>query len=85
MVRHGFATSFHFKLDRQSRTCQGPDGGDHATRPESHEALCQIRGGDGFAFVIQDAGHTALDIMLGGELTDLMRVRRYLDAERGGW
>ena len=30
-------------------------------------------------------GHTALDVMLGGELTDLMRVRRYLDAERGGW
>lgn len=28
---------------------------------------------------------TALDIMLGGELTDLMRVRRYLDAERGLW
>jgi uncharacterized protein (DUF2384 family) len=28
---------------------------------------------------------SALDIMLGGELTDLMRVRRYLDAERGGW
>jgi hypothetical protein len=27
----------------------------------------------------------ALDIMLGGELTDLMRVRRYLDAERGVW
>ncbi|MGN8001183.1 MbcA/ParS/Xre antitoxin family protein [Sphingomonas sp. 22176] len=27
----------------------------------------------------------ALDVMLGGELTDLMRVRRYLDAERGGW
>lgn len=26
----------------------------------------------------------ALDVMLGGELTDLMRVRRYLDAERGG-
>jgi hypothetical protein len=24
-------------------------------------------------------------VMLGGELTDLMRVRRYLDAERGGW
>lgn len=31
------------------------------------------------------AGRSALDIMLGGELTDLMRVRRYLDAERGGW
>jgi hypothetical protein len=30
-------------------------------------------------------GISALDIMLGGELTDLMRVRRYLDAERGGW
>ena len=28
-------------------------------------------------------GKSALDIMLGGELTDLMRVRRYLDAERG--
>ena len=30
-------------------------------------------------------GRSALDIMLGGELTDLMRVRHYLDAERGGW
>jgi uncharacterized protein (DUF2384 family) len=30
-------------------------------------------------------GRTALDIMLGGELTDLMRIRRYLDSERGGW
>lgn len=28
-------------------------------------------------------GKSALDVMLGGELTDLMRVRRYLDAERG--
>lgn len=31
------------------------------------------------------AGSSALEIMLGGELTDIMRVRRYLDAERGGW
>ncbi len=31
------------------------------------------------------AGVSALDVMLGGELTDIMRVRRYLDAERGGW
>jgi uncharacterized protein (DUF2384 family) len=31
------------------------------------------------------SGRSALDIMVGGELTDLMRVRRYLDAERGGW
>jgi uncharacterized protein (DUF2384 family) len=30
-------------------------------------------------------GQTALDVMLGGELTDLMRVRRYLDADRGAW
>lgn len=28
-------------------------------------------------------GRSALDVMLGGELTDLMRVRRLLDAERG--
>jgi uncharacterized protein (DUF2384 family) len=31
------------------------------------------------------SGRSALANMLGGELTDLMRVRRYLDAERGGW
>ena len=31
------------------------------------------------------AGRSALDIMLGGQLTDLMRVRRYLDAQRGAW
>lgn len=30
------------------------------------------------------AGQSALGVMLGGDLTDLMRVRRYLDAERGG-
>jgi hypothetical protein len=30
-------------------------------------------------------GGSALDTMLGGELTDLMRIRRYLDAERGAW
>src|SRR3546814_14334954 len=28
------------------------------------------------------AGSSALDVMLGGELTDIMRVRRYLAAER---
>jgi hypothetical protein len=31
------------------------------------------------------AGRSAVEIMLGGELTDLMRVRHYLDAERGAW
>lgn len=30
-------------------------------------------------------GRTPLQVMLGGELTDLMRVRRYLDAERVAW
>jgi uncharacterized protein (DUF2384 family) len=30
-------------------------------------------------------GASALAVMLGGELTDIMRVRRYLDAERSGW
>ncbi len=30
-------------------------------------------------------GRPALDVMLGGELTDLMRIRHYLDAERGAW
>lgn len=30
-------------------------------------------------------GSSALEVMTGGELTDLMRVRRYLDAERSGW
>jgi hypothetical protein len=30
-------------------------------------------------------GRSALAVMLRGELTDLMRVRRYLDAERGAW
>ncbi|MFY0692959.1 MAG: DUF2384 domain-containing protein [Paracoccaceae bacterium] len=30
-------------------------------------------------------GNSALQVMLGGQLTDLMRVRRYLDAQRGAW
>ncbi len=30
-------------------------------------------------------GQTALQRMLAGELTDLVAVRSYLDAERGGW
>ena len=31
------------------------------------------------------AGRSALAVMLGGNLTDLMRVRRYLDASRAPW
>lgn len=30
------------------------------------------------------AGSSTLDAVLGGELTDIMRTPRYLDAERGG-
>ncbi|MEQ8650991.1 MAG: MbcA/ParS/Xre antitoxin family protein [Kiloniellales bacterium] len=30
-------------------------------------------------------GRSALEVMLGGQLTDLMRVRRYLDAQRSLW
>lgn len=30
-------------------------------------------------------GTTALDVMLNGQITDIMRVRRYLDAMRGPW
>lgn len=43
----------------------------------------------GYAWIKADnaafGGSNALDVMLGGELTDIMRVRHYLDAERGGW
>jgi len=30
-------------------------------------------------------GKSALDIMMRGEITDLIDLRSYLDAERGGW
>ena len=30
-------------------------------------------------------GAAALEVMLGGQITDIMRVRRYLDAVRGPW
>jgi hypothetical protein len=30
-------------------------------------------------------GNSALEVMLGGQLTDLMRVRRYLDTARSPW
>lgn len=43
----------------------------------------------GYAWIRQPnsafAGSSALDVMLRGELTDIIRVRSYLDAERGGW
>ena len=43
----------------------------------------------GYAWIKQPnaafGARSALDVMLGGELTDLMRVRHYLDAECGLW
>ncbi len=30
-------------------------------------------------------GQSALDLMLGGQITDLMRMRRYLDSQRSVW
>lgn len=30
-------------------------------------------------------GHSALEVMLGGGLADLQRIRTYLDSLRGGW
>jgi hypothetical protein len=30
-------------------------------------------------------GRSALEVMLGGNVADLYLVRRYLDAQRGGW
>jgi hypothetical protein len=30
-------------------------------------------------------GRSALNVMLGGSVLDLLNVRRYLDAQRGGW
>lgn len=30
-------------------------------------------------------GRSALDVMRGGQLTDLMRVRRYVDSQRSPW
>lgn len=72
------------RLDRDTRARLSNIMGIHkALRiifKEAHRAYAWVRqGNDAFA------GHSALDIMLGGELTDLMRVRRYLDAERGAW
>lgn len=31
------------------------------------------------------AGQSALDVMMRGDITDLIDLRNYLDAERGGW
>jgi hypothetical protein len=67
------------------------DGHAHLNLMGIHKALRIIftEAQRGYAWIRADnaafAGASALDIMLGGELTDIMRVRRYLDAVRGGW
>ena len=73
----------------------GPIGRDAAARLSNlmgiHKALRLIFAEPqrGYAWVKAPnsafGGKSALEVMLGGELTDLMRVRRYLDAERGAW
>lgn len=44
---------------------------------------------DGYAWIRRSnrafGGQSALERMLAGDVTDLAAVRRYLDAERGGW
>lgn len=43
----------------------------------------------GYGWIKRDneafGGRSALDVMMGGQLTDLMRVRRYLDSQRSPW
>ena len=60
-VREGFRTSFAFKMSHQSKRCPTLAHPSHEEKPENQEVLCTGRGGDGFAFVVQDAGATALD------------------------
>lgn len=60
-VRGGFRTDFAFKLDHPSRRCATTVHPSHAERAETHDNLCRDRGGDGFAFVVQDAGLTSFE------------------------
>ena len=74
----------HGRIDRDTRARLSNLMGIHkALRIMFHEADRGYRwiGAANDTF----GGRSALDVMLGGELTDLMRVRRFLDAERGGW
>ena len=71
-VQAGFNTTFTFKLGYPSERCagagtgvgDGPGAGaypNHEERPGTLDMLCEFRGGDGFAFVIQDSGATMLE------------------------
>lgn len=59
-VRQGFRTSFAFKMEHQSPLCATVSHPSHELKPEN-DMHCQGRGGDGFAFVVQDAGQTMYD------------------------
>jgi hypothetical protein len=71
-VQAGFNTTFTFKLGYPSERCMGAGTGvgdgpgagaypNHEERPGTLDMLCEFRGGDGFAFVIQDSGVTMLE------------------------
>ena len=61
-VREGFRTSFAFRLEHPSRRCPDVAHPSFEEQPEGlRNLLCSGRGGDGFAFVIQDAGATSFD------------------------
>ncbi len=71
-VQAGFNTTFTFKLGYPSERCMGAGTGvgggpgagaypNHEERPGTLDMLCEFRGGDGFAFVIQDSGATMLE------------------------
>ncbi len=71
-VQAGFNTTFTFKLAYPSERCMGAGTGvgggpgqaaypNHEERPSTLDMLCEFRGGDGFAFVIQDSGATMLE------------------------
>ena len=60
-VREGFRSSFAFRLEHASKRCQTVAHPSHERRPENADMHCEGRGGDGFAFVLQDSGDTAFD------------------------
>ena len=61
-VREGFRTSFAFRMEQPSLHCPTGAYPSHEEQPEGLAGLqCRGRGGDGFAFVIQDAGATTFD------------------------
>ena len=60
-VRQGFETAFTFRLGHGSRRCSSAAHPSHDERPESLDHLCEFGSGDGFAFVVQDSGHTGLE------------------------